>query len=281
MNLKRTLLISLLAAILVAGGMWLALSPTGQAYAADGVVGAYTAKAGSGGVTKGTFVKLSAAGTIVSATAVTDNVVGVAEITASANAITRYAPIGTRATVTSGEAIAVGDLLTTGTGGKAFVLDVDDASTQRFCAMALTAATGADEDVTVILIAGSAEQRLAVAGALKTQTTLIVPGFLTGATTSAADSLAIPVTHAFVSKTTGGDAEALTLANGTAGQLLTISLVTDGGGDGTLTPTTMTGFATIVFADAGDTITLLYIDGTVGWIIVGGTGVAAPPVISI
>ena len=100
-----------------------------------------------------------------------------------------------------------------------------------------------------------------------------------GTTTSAADSLAIPITHAHVAKTTGADAEALTLANGTPGQILTIDLAVDGNGDGTLTPTTKTGFTSIVFADAGDNATLMYIDDTVGWIILGTAGVTAPPVI--
>jgi hypothetical protein len=99
-----------------------------------------------------------------------------------------------------------------------------------------------------------------------------------GATTSAADSLAIPITTSHVAKTTGADAEALTLANGTAGQILTIDLAVDGGGDGTLTPTTKSGFTSIVFADAGDNATLLYVDNTVGWVILGTAGVAAPPV---
>lgn len=102
-----------------------------------------------------------------------------------------------------------------------------------------------------------------------------------GGTTSAADSLAIPVTHSYVAKTTGADAEALTLANGEDGQVLVLSLVTDGGGTGTLTPATCSGFATIVFADAGDTAVLLYVDDTVGWVIVGLSGVAAPPAITI
>jgi len=102
-----------------------------------------------------------------------------------------------------------------------------------------------------------------------------------GGTTSIADSLAIPVTHSYVAKTTGADAEALTLANGEDGQILTITLIVDGGGDGTLTPTTCSGFLTIVFADAGDTATLFYVNDTVGWIILGLTGVAAPPVITI
>lgn len=100
-------------------------------------------------------------------------------------------------------------------------------------------------------------------------------------TTVAADVLAIPVTHAIVQKTTGADAEALTLANGKQGQILTIVLVTDGGGAGTLTPTTKTGFATIVFADAGDRAVLLYVNDTIGWIILGLSGVSAPPVTTV
>lgn len=103
----------------------------------------------------------------------------------------------------------------------------------------------------------------------------------TGSTTCAADVLAIPVTHEVVVKTTGADAEALTLANGIQGQILCIVLGTDGGGDGTLTPTTKTGFATIVFADAGDIATLKYVDDSAGWIILGTAGVTAPPVISV
>ncbi len=97
-------------------------------------------------------------------------------------------------------------------------------------------------------------------------------------TTIAADVLAIPVTHGYVIKTTGGDAEALTLANGDPSQVLVIDLDTDGGGDGTLTPATATGWATIVFADAGDQAILLYVDDTIGWIILGMNGVAQPPV---
>lgn len=101
---------------------------------------------------------------------------------------------------------------------------------------------------------------------------------ITGSTTKAGGTLAVPVTHRFVTMTTGG-AEALTLADGVPGQLLTITLGTDGG-DGTLTPATKTGFATIVFADPKDTATLLYVDDTIGWVLVGYYGTAAPPVVS-
>lgn len=97
----------------------------------------------------------------------------------------------------------------------------------------------------------------------------------------AADELVIPLTHAHVSKTTGADAEALTLADGSPAQEITITLVVDGGGTGTLTPATATGFVSIAFADAGDIATLRYVDDTVGWIIVGTAGVAGPPAIAL
>ena len=99
-------------------------------------------------------------------------------------------------------------------------------------------------------------------------------------TTCAADVLAIPVTHAYVAKTTGADAEALTLADGKPSQILIINLVTDGGGTGTLTPTTSTGFSTIAFADAGDQAVLLYVDDIIGWIILGVFGLTAQPTVA-
>ena len=95
------------------------------------------------------------------------------------------------------------------------------------------------------------------------------------------DVLVIPVTHAYVIKETGGDAEALTLADGKPSQILVINLTTDGGGAGTLTPATSTGWATIVFDDAGDQAVLLYVDDTIGWIILGLSGTAGPPAMTV
>ena len=123
-----------------------------NALAAGDGPGNVTAKAYTSGVTRGLFVKLTSAGTIDTATAATDSVVGVCRKTAAANKMTSYAPIGSWTTVTSGEAIAVGDLLTAGTGGKAFVLDAADASTQRVAAIALEAAGEADETIDVIVV---------------------------------------------------------------------------------------------------------------------------------
>ena len=99
-----------------------------------------------------------------------------------------------------------------------------------------------------------------------------------GTVAVAGAALVIPVTHSSVTKTTGG-AEALSLANGTAGQVLNIS-ITAASGDGTLTPATATGWATCVFTAAGDNLALMYVDDTVGWIVLGTAGVLAPPVLS-
>ena len=103
-----------------------------------------------------------------------------------------------------------------------------------------------------------------------------------GSTTKASAVLAIPLTASVVAMTTGG-VEALTIADGTPGQVLHVYLATDGG-TGTLTVgtnSTGTGWATIVFADAGDRATLYYVDDTIGWTIMGLTGVAAPPVTTV
>lgn len=90
--------------------------------------------------------------------------------------------------------------------------------------------------------------------------------------------LTMPLTHSVIEKTTGG-AETLVVPDGTPGQELTIILVSDGG-DGNVTPTTKTGFTNIELDDVKDTVTLKYIDDTVGWIVMGATGTAAPPVIT-
>jgi hypothetical protein len=85
---------------------------------------------------------------------------------------------------------------------------------------------------------------------------------------------AVPITVSAVALTTTGVADALTLANGTNGQILTISHVSRGGGTGTavLTPTTTNGYTTITFTATGDGVTLQY-HTTGGWHIVGSRGV--------
>jgi hypothetical protein len=83
---------------------------------------------------------------------------------------------------------------------------------------------------------------------------------------------AVNVTSQVTNFTSTGAAEALTLANGTAGQIKTIIHIVDGG-SGVLTPTTFTGGSTITFTNAGDTATLYYVNDTYGWTVIGQNGV--------
>ena len=107
-----------------------------------------TAKA-SGAVTAKTFVKLSAANTIATATAATDTVVGVCQTTqATTGGLTSYAQPGMVCTVTSGEAVTLGQEVQTGTAGKAFVR-LGTASGGRSVGIALTTVAAADLDLVI------------------------------------------------------------------------------------------------------------------------------------
>ena len=79
---------------------------------------------------------------------------------------------------------------------------------------------------------------------------------------------AVDTTNLVTELTTTG-ADALTLANGSVGQIKIITMIVDGG-DGTLTPTTLAGGTTITFNDVGDGVVLVY--GTAGWVVVGNNG---------
>jgi hypothetical protein len=96
---------------------------------------------------------------------------------------------------------------------------------------------------------------------------------------TATDGLAIPITHPMVTKTNAG-AETNTVANGVPGQMLNIYLTAKGGAS-SITPATLTGFATVELDTVGDQVTMMYVDDTVGWIIIGCTGVTAQPVLTV
>lgn len=83
---------------------------------------------------------------------------------------------------------------------------------------------------------------------------------------------AVDVTNALTQLTTTGSAQALTLANGTAGELKVIVHVVDGG-SAVLTPTTKIGFSTITFTGVGESATLVYT--AAGWAIVALNGAVA------
>ena len=89
-----------------------------------------------------------------------------------------------------------------------------------------------------------------------------------GTSTMVSGSLAIPVSYSLVIKAITQTATPLTLANGVPGQILTFQVSTLTG-TAILTPSTCTGFATITFDAAKEYATLLFVDTTIGWIIVG------------
>ncbi len=97
---------------------------------------------------------------------------------------------------------------------------------------------------------------------------ILTPQLLSGAG-------AVNVTTAVTAYTSTGGAEALTLADGTAGQRKTIIHEVDGG-SGVLTPTTATGFTTITFTNVGDSATLVFL-ATRGWMIESLNGAVAAP----
>jgi hypothetical protein len=108
-----------------------------------------------------------------------------------------------------------------------------------------------------------------VSGNVTGNVTGTLTGRVFGSVTTRSGAGAVPTTAATVQLTTTA-ADALTLANGTNGQILSIVMVADGG-DGTLTPTTKTGFTTITFGDVGDSVTLQYFT-TLGWMILANNG---------
>ena len=119
------------------------------------------------------------------------------------------------------------------------------------------------------------ESTLAITGAATLSSTLAVTGMttLTGGAIGGVQTLAaagaVNLTT-LVTRVDSAGAIALTLADGTEGQIKFIVMGTDGG-DATLTPTTKTGFTTITFNDAGDGVTLVFIS-TKGWIVAGNNG---------
>lgn len=75
-----------------------------------------------------------------------------------------------------------------------------------------------------------------------------------------------------VTNVTSTGVNALTLANGTAGQRKTIVMIVDGG-DATLTPTNLLNGTTITFNDVGDSAELVFTGGE--WVFIGGTATLA------
>lgn len=103
-----------------------------------------------------------------------------------------------------------------------------------------------------------------------------------GSVSEVSSTVAVSTSAAFIRKVlpTNGDAAftAGTLANGYPGQILTIFAAGGSPGGGstgnnyTITPTTKTGFTSVKLTATKDTVTFLYVNDTVGWVIIAYAG---------
>lgn len=124
--------------------------------------------------------------------------------------------------------------------------------------------SGTDENLTIDAKgAGTTTLNGTATGAVK-----IGHGF-GGSTQALSGAGAINLTTV-ATKITSTGANALTIADGFDGQIKVLTMVADSG-DATLTPTTKTGYTTIVFNDAGDGCILLFTT-TTGWMVVANFG---------
>ena len=95
---------------------------------------------------------------------------------------------------------------------------------------------------------------------------------ITGGVQALSGAGAADVTNLVTELTTAAGAAAVTLANGTtAGQIKIITMVVDGGGTATVTPTTFANGTSMAFADVNDTVCLVWAS-TIGWVIVSNSG---------
>ena len=138
---------------------------------------------------------------------------------------------------------------------------------KKISALTATTTTAATDIAHVVTDMGSTptNKKITVANLFNKIPTWI--GFADTVTTVAADVLPIPVTASVCHKTSGSDAEALTIAAGTSGQVLIIVMIVDGGGTATLSGAQING--SVAFSEVGHTATLLYTNSK--WNMIGGS----------
>ena len=123
----------------------------------------------------------------------------------------------------------------------------------------------ASDDLTIVSDTSATEtKKITLANVFNKVPTWL--GFADTVTTMAADALPVPITASICHKTSGGDAEALTIVAGTSGQILIIVMIADGGGTATLSGAQING--SVAFSEVGHTATLLYTNSK--WNMIGG-----------
>ena len=137
---------------------------------------------------------------------------------------------------------------------------------KKISALTATVTTAASDIAHVVTGMGGTpiNKKITVANLFNTIPTWI--GFADTVTTVAADVLPIPVTASVWHKTSGSDAEALTIVAGTSGQVLIVVMIVDGGGTATLSGAQING--SVAFSEVGHAATLLYTNSK--WNMIGG-----------
>ena len=138
---------------------------------------------------------------------------------------------------------------------------------KKISALTATTTTAASDIAHVVTGMGGTpiNKKITVANLFNTIPTWI--GFADTVTTVAADVLPIPVTASVCHKTSGSDAEALTIVAGTSGQVLIVVMIVDGGGTATISGAQING--SVAFSEVGHAATLLYTNSK--WNMIGGS----------
>ena len=106
-----------------------------------------------------------------------------------------------------------------------------------------------------------------------------VPTFLgfsgTGSQAYTAATSAVTATGGLILVTTPSTAATPALADGVAGQRVTVVLDVDGGGNAIITPDTLNGGASITLTDVGDAFTAVF-TATRGWVVTSEASGVAP-----
>ena len=137
---------------------------------------------------------------------------------------------------------------------------------KKISALTATVTTAASDIAHVVTGMGGTpiNKKITVANLFNTIPTWI--GFADTVTTVAADVLPIPVTASVCMKTSGSDAETLSIVAGTSGQVLIVVMIVDGGGTATLSGAPING--SVAFSEVGHAATLLYTNSK--WNMIGG-----------
>jgi hypothetical protein len=121
-----------------------------------------------------------------------------------------------------------------------------------------------------------------VTGNLKFKTTVVATGYKEGVTTNVSTEsnlTSAALAFGFIRRTQDSPTDIVVgIVAGVKGQMVTIQLIAKAAGNYVISKTGMigsgpaTGWSLLTFDTAGDSITLLYMDDTIGWIVTGNNG---------